>query len=65
MAELFANSEDPDQMPHSVASDLGLHCFPITLLGLPTTMGSSLVGNTGYLITYFVSRFLTFMFNLS
>ena len=27
------NSVDPDQMPHSVASDLDLHCLPITLLG--------------------------------
>ena len=34
MAKLFANSEDPDQTPHSVASDLGLHCLPITLLGV-------------------------------
>ena len=34
MVELFANSEDPDQMPCSVASDLGLHCLPITLLGV-------------------------------
>ena len=32
MVELFANSGDPDQMPHSAASDLGLHCLPITLL---------------------------------
>ena len=32
MAKLFANSGDPDQTPHSVASDLGLHCLPITLL---------------------------------
>ena len=32
MAKLFANSVDPDQMLHSVASDLGLHCLPITLL---------------------------------
>ena len=32
MAKLFANSRDPDQMPHSAASDLGLHCLPITLL---------------------------------
>ena len=32
MAKLFANSGDPDQMLHSVASDLGLHCLPITLL---------------------------------
>ena len=30
MAKLFANSGDPDQMPHSVASDLGMHCLPIT-----------------------------------
>ena len=33
MANLFANTGDPDQMPHSVASDLGLHCLPFTLLG--------------------------------
>ena len=32
MVELFANCGDPDQMPHSAASDLGLHCLPITLL---------------------------------
>ena len=32
MAKLFVNSGDPDQMPCSVASDLGLHCLPITLL---------------------------------
>ena len=31
MAYLFANSGDPDQMLHSVASDLGLYCLPITL----------------------------------
>ena len=34
MAEVFANSEDPDQMMHSVASDMGLHCLPIILLGV-------------------------------
>ena len=32
MATLFANSGDPDQTPRSAASDLGLHCLPITLL---------------------------------
>ena len=32
MAKLFVNSGDPDQMPHSAVSDLGLHCLPITLL---------------------------------
>ena len=32
MVLLFANSGDSDQMPHCAASDLGLHCLPITLL---------------------------------
>ena len=32
MGKLFANIGDPDQMPHSAASDLGLHCLPSTLL---------------------------------
>ena len=32
MVELFANSGNPDQTPHSVASDLGLHYLQITLL---------------------------------
>ena len=31
MVELFANSGDFAQMLHSVVSDLGLHCFPVTL----------------------------------
>ena len=31
---LSLNGGEPDQTPHSVASDLGLHCFPITLLGI-------------------------------
>ena len=44
MVKLFANCGDSEQMPHSenVASDLGLHCLPITLLvvtGLQTKMG--------------------------
>ena len=34
MVELFANSGDPDQKPSFVASDLGLHCLSITLLGV-------------------------------
>ena len=29
---LLANTVDPDQMPHYVASDLGLHCLPMTPL---------------------------------
>ena len=31
---LFANSRDPDQTPRSVASDLDLHCLPVTRLGV-------------------------------
>ena len=34
MASEVANSENPDQTPHFAASDLGLHCLPITLLGV-------------------------------
>ena len=34
MAKLFANSGDPDQMPCSAASDVGLHCLSVTLLGV-------------------------------
>ena len=34
MVELIAKSGDPDQTPRSVASDLGLHCLPVTLLGV-------------------------------
>ena len=29
-----ANSVDPDQIQHSAPSDLGLHCLPVTLLGV-------------------------------
>ena len=34
MIELFANSGDADQTLHFAASDLGLHCLPITPLGV-------------------------------
>ena len=34
MVQLFANSGDPDQTPQNVASDLGLHCLPVTRLGI-------------------------------
>ena len=34
MVELFANSGDSDQTPRSVASDVGLHCLPVTSLGV-------------------------------
>ena len=32
MDKLFAKNGDPDQRLHSAASDLGLHCLPITFL---------------------------------
>ena len=34
IAKLFSNSGGPAQMPHSAASDLGLHCLPVTHLGV-------------------------------
>ena len=39
MAKLVANNGDPDQTLHSAASDLGLHCLPILLLGSPDYNG--------------------------
>ena len=32
LVENPVNNVDPNQMPHPVASDLGLHCLPVTLL---------------------------------
>ena len=37
MVKIFANSEDPNQTPQNAASDLGLHCLPITLFVGPRT----------------------------
>ena len=34
MVELFANNGDPDQTRHSAVSHLGLHCLPVTRLGI-------------------------------
>ena len=33
ISELNANSVDLDQTPQNAASDLGLHCLPISLFG--------------------------------
>ena len=44
MLELFFNSEDPDQMPHFAASDLGLHCWPVTCLGVSSLQWIKLSG---------------------
>ena len=53
MVELFTNNGDPDQMPRSAASDLGLHCLPITLLGV-----SRLQWINGISFNPFIPRFL-------
>ena len=54
MAKLFANSGDPDQTPHSAASDLGLHCLPITLLRVSNYNGLKVYGYTwGFLLPVF------------
>ena len=51
MAKLFAKSEDPNQMPHSAASDLGLHCLPITHLRVSRLQQ---VNNKSALVDHFV-----------
>ena len=39
----FSEPVDPDQMPHYVASDLGLHCLPVTLFRFPGKNGFRVV----------------------
>ena len=40
MEIILANTSiDPDQMPHYVASDLGLHCLSVALYGFPGKNG--------------------------
>ena len=41
MTKLFANSGNPDLTPHSVVSDLGLHCLQIPFYGSPDYNGLS------------------------
>ena len=42
MVKLYANSGDPDQTPCSAASDLGLHCLPVTPLEVSQYLGQIL-----------------------
>ena len=63
MVELFANSGDPDQMPHSAASDLGLHCLPFIFLGVSRLQWVNLVsvealGSRGLFLVYHMLFFL-------
>ena len=48
MVELFANGGDPDQMLHSVASDLVPHCLHIADLFLSKMQVSYCVFIAGY-----------------
>ena len=43
MVGLFANSGDPDQTQHSMASDLGLHCLSVMHLGSSVFNGLSYI----------------------
>ena len=61
MAKLFANSGDPDQAPHSVASDQGLHCLQITLLGFPDYDGLKL---TNIFVEYQMIKLILLFFSL-
>ena len=45
----MANSVDPDQMPHSVAADLGLHCFQRSIC--PNTEGLYGIQGKTHIIT--------------
>ena len=51
MEILLANTVDPDQTPHYVASDLGLHCSPITLYGFPGKNGLMVLGMCTLILT--------------
>ena len=45
---LSANNVDPDQMPHYVVFDLGLHCLHMTFYGFPGKNGLRHVIMTSY-----------------
>ena len=53
ISELCANSVDPDQMPHYVASDLGLHCLPVSFYGMLGLNGLNMVYVTRWNICKF------------
>ena len=48
MSKLIANSGDPDQTLCSAASDLGLHCLPITLLGVSRLQWVKILSGMAY-----------------
>ena len=62
MAKLFANSGDPDQTLRSAASDLGLHCLPVTLLRVSRLQW---VKHLNLIYSMKVGLFWSFMNNMS
>ena len=58
MVELFANSGGPDQTPRFAASDLGLHCLPVTRLRVSSLQRVKYLKNEPSLML--VLRFLSF-----
>ena len=58
MAKLFANSGDPEHMPHSAASDLGLHCLPITFLQVSRLqwVKAALKGKKSWKVYFFIGH---------
>ena len=48
MSKLIANSGDPDQTLCSAASDLGLHCLPVTLLGVSRLQWVKILSGMAY-----------------
>ena len=56
MVELFTNSGYPEQTLCSAASDLGLHCLPVTLLGVSSLHLVKTYLGLNYLLRYFTQR---------
>ena len=50
----FTNSGDHDQTPRSVASDLGLHCLLITVLGISRLESAKLKRLIAFRIFWFI-----------
>ena len=63
MARLFANSGDPDQTPHSVASDLDLHSLPVTLLGVSRLQWVNRFLYTIYYALVLISEYPQYIFS--
>ena len=65
MAELSANSGDPDQTQRSAASDLGLHCLPVTRGASPVSNGLKEVIHLETLCHFYrADKFCDFLFAL-